>query len=123
MPLAPSPFVRRPSPLGALLTSPWLLGARVVAPRVFPGRAKSTHERGQCWWCSRAAAHRRIPHRQLESTDLGLLSPMLQMYVSSVLDVSEVCCNCYIWVMQKSIGMLHILHIFASVFSGTLQAF
>ena len=32
----------------------WWLGARVGAPQVILGRAKGTHERGQCWWCSRA---------------------------------------------------------------------
>jgi hypothetical protein len=34
---------------------------------------------------------------------------MLQAYVSSVLNVLEVCCKCFIRMLQKSIRMLHIL--------------
>jgi hypothetical protein len=28
---------------------------------------------------------------------------MLQAYVSSVSDILEVCCNCFIWMLQKQI--------------------
>ena len=52
-------------------------------------------------WCSRAAARRRLPPRRPESTGLGLFPPMLQMYVSIVSDVSEICCNCFIWMLRK----------------------
>jgi hypothetical protein len=46
------------------------------------------------------------------------------MYVSSVSDVSKICCNCYIWMLQKVVD-LDVAHIayFASVFRGMLQAF
>ena len=36
-----------------------------------------------------------------QSTDPDLPSHMLQMYVSSVSDVSEVCCRCFVWMLQK----------------------
>jgi hypothetical protein len=29
--------------------------------------------------------------------------------LSSVSDVSEVCCKCFRWILQKEIGMLHML--------------
>lgn len=38
--------------------------------------------------------------RRLESTSL-VVSPMLQTYVSAVSDVLEVCCNFFIWMLQK----------------------
>jgi hypothetical protein len=49
-----------------------------------PGRAKGTHERMPCWWSSR-------PEARITSPDLTY--HMLQMYVSCVLEVSEICCR------------------------------
>jgi hypothetical protein len=44
---------------------------------------------------------------------------MLQMYVSSV---SEVCCNSYIWTLQKYQDVVRVAY-FASVVKGMLQVF
>jgi hypothetical protein len=42
----------------------------------------------------------------------SILPRSMEMLPSSVLDVSEVCCKCFIWMLQKSIGMLHMLQVF-----------
>jgi hypothetical protein len=54
------------------------------ASQVGPHRAKGTHERNLCWWCSCAAARRRLPRRGRNQPPWYLLPPMLQIYVSSV---------------------------------------
>jgi hypothetical protein len=36
-----------------------------------------------------------------ESTGASFPSPILHMYVSTVLGVSNVCCICFIWMLQK----------------------
>jgi hypothetical protein len=61
--VAPPRLLHNPAPLGCLVAAGhrhcpcrWRLGARAGASQVVPGRAKGTHERAQCWWCSRATA-------------------------------------------------------------------
>jgi hypothetical protein len=85
-----------PTPLAPALSSvpPASAGARgaVARLRIVPGQAKGTHERDRA-----GGAHAPRP----ESIRPDLPSYMLQMYVSSVSDVSEVCCRCFIWKLQK----------------------
>jgi hypothetical protein len=59
--------------------------ACAVAPQVFPGQAKGTHEHGRCWWCSRATARHQIPPRCLKSTGLDLSLPY----------IANVCFKCF----------------------------
>jgi hypothetical protein len=46
-------------------------------------------------------ARRRIPSRRPKLIGPAFPSIMLQMYISSVSDVSEACCNYFIWMLQK----------------------
>jgi hypothetical protein len=71
-------------------------GACPVAPQVFLGWAKGTHERVRCWWCTSPAARRRIPPRWLKSTGPGLPFPY----------VANVCFKC----IRCFRGMLQLLH-------------
>ena len=72
--------------------------------------------------------------KQQGDVALKALVSMLQTHVSSVSHVSEVCYKCFIRILQKYIGMLHMLQVFqrhvASVcskyficFKRMLQAF
>jgi hypothetical protein len=74
----------------------WPLGARAGAPQVVLAEPWAPASAAGCWWCSRVSARRRLPPRRQESVSPGLPSLMLQMYVSSVSEVSEACCICFI---------------------------
>jgi hypothetical protein len=45
---------------------------------------------------------------------------MLQAYVSSVSNVSEVCCKYFVWMLQKYISMLHMLQWLFSMFQASI---
>jgi hypothetical protein len=87
---------------------------------------------GCCW----GAANAIIPYQKVMSVvdpvsaatrdlskEMLWLKHMLQAYVSSVSDVLEVCCNCFIWMLQKYIGDIAYVVYVASVFWGMLQVF
>jgi hypothetical protein len=77
----PSPIVvgRAADPtIAAGAHVPWRLG--------LPQPSKGTHEHGQCWWCSRAATHRRLSPRQLKSTG----RPCIPY-------VAYICFKCFKW--------------------------
>jgi hypothetical protein len=55
---------------------------------------------------------------------------IFQVYVLNVSFVSNVCCKCFIWMLQNKIGMLHIsasvlgvFHTYVGVSSGCLHMF
>jgi hypothetical protein len=90
--LSPTPFALMLS--GALPASAGARGA-VARLRSVPGRAKGTHERGSCWWCSHPEAEINRPRPPLpyvanicrvdfEKVDRDVI------YVASVL---EACCK------------------------------
>jgi hypothetical protein len=70
-------------------------GAHVVA------RLRSSLAEPRAPTSMAAAARRWIPPRWSESTDPTFPSPIMQMYVSSVSDILEVYCNCYICMLPK----------------------
>jgi hypothetical protein len=111
--LAPSPFVHRPSSLGAPLTLPWLLGHTC---RGASGLPRSSQRHPQAWAVLVVLARRGLPPAPTLMAEIdwpGFLSPMLHMYVSSVSDVSDICCNYFINDVAKvDWGMFHILQVF-----------
>jgi hypothetical protein len=64
-------------------------------------------------------ARRRIPSRRPKLTGPTFPSTMLQMYISSVSDVSEACCNYFIWMLQSRVGCCTCW----KCFRGMLQEF
>jgi hypothetical protein len=62
-----------------------------------PRRRGGPHRHHRRWPGSEAAA---ADPRRSESSDTAFPSHMLHIYVSSVLDVSDVCCICFIWILQ-----------------------
>jgi hypothetical protein len=73
------------------------------ALQVGPHWSKGTHKHEPCWWCSRAATRRRLPLWGQNQPALASPSPFVQLYVSSVSYhhmLSEVCCKCFIWMLQ-----------------------
>jgi hypothetical protein len=99
--LAPFPFVHHPTPLGVSLTSPWPLGHTCRGGSSLP-RPSQGHQRA--WPVLVVLACRGSPSAPTSTTGIdwpNLLSPMLYMYVSSISDVSDVCCNHFILMLQK----------------------
>jgi hypothetical protein len=62
----------------------WCWWCRRAPQVVGPGRAKGTHERGPCWWCSLATGS----HPEAEINQLWSSPSYVAIYVSSV---SEIC--------------------------------
>jgi hypothetical protein len=94
--LAPSLFVRRPSPLGALLTPSWPLGHTCCGASGLSQPSQGTHEHARCWWCSWAAARHRLPPRWPDST-----SPSFSPYVVYI------CFKCF----RRFICTLQLFHL------------
>jgi hypothetical protein len=74
----------------------WPLGARAGAPQVVLAEPWAPTSAPGCWWCLRVSAHRWLPPWWQESVSPGLPFLMLQTYISSVSEVSETCCICFI---------------------------
>jgi hypothetical protein len=60
---------------------------------------------GMVAWFSTAARVATLPSCGKQQGDVAQ-KRMLQTHILIVLDVSEVCCKCFAWMLQKSIGML-----------------
>jgi hypothetical protein len=114
--LSPTPFALTLS--GALPASAGARGA-VARLRSVPGRAKGTHERGSCWWCSHPEAkinRPRPPLPYVANMSCGFWKSrsgcyicckcfrgMLQAFVQNVSSVLDVrckrflsrCCTCF----------------------------
>jgi hypothetical protein len=98
---APSSFVRCLSPLGMLLTLPWPLGRTCRGASGLPWPSQG-HLRA--WPVLVVLGCRGSTPDPTPMVGIGwpsLSSSMLHMYVLSVSDVSYVCCNCFILMLQK----------------------
>jgi hypothetical protein len=70
-----------------------------MAPQVFLGRAKGTHERGVLVVLVRRRSPLALtPMARVDRP--GFSFPMLQMYVSGVLVILKVYCSCSLWMLQ-----------------------
>jgi hypothetical protein len=106
-------------------------GARVMAPQVFPNRAKSTHECGRCWWGSRRGSPAvptlmaRIdwPHLPLSYVAyvcfkyFRCFRLMLELFHLDVAKVDQRCCKCFRGMLQAFVQNI------SSVSRRMLQSF
>ena len=106
-------------------------GACAVAPQVFLGRAKGTHEHGGYWWCSCAAGS--DPDRLNRSAQASPLlcckvyfrcfsrfKGMLQLFLMDVAKVDRgccICCKCFKCMLQAFFQNVW------SIFRRMLQSF
>jgi len=111
--VARSVAVHRPLPLDAQLTLPWPLGRTWHGALGLP-RPSQGHPRA--WPVLMVLARRRAPPDPTPTTGIDRPQPSPPLCCKCM--CLEVWCNCYIWMLQKYIGMLHMLHIFASVLCG-----
>jgi hypothetical protein len=133
--LLPPPKLTTPSPRPLSQPQPaGLPRRRGLQSLLLPMAARRTRPGASCrpcqsqghpqahWWCSRTAAHRRLPPRWLESTDPGLSSAgdvVFHYMFSSVSCGCCVCCNSYIRMLQAYVScckhMFQVFQLFSDV--------